>query len=375
MSDTDLERRLREALQREALQVSPRNRLDAIRARTQLPELHRRTRSPWLVPLGAAAAVALVAAVVWGSGVLPDGRQALPATTTGSSTAPPQPTTTGTSAPAPTGSTRPGTPSGTSTSPTATVLRAVPVYYAALEGGPDSRLALFREFVGMPQPERADPALAATQAAQLAVGRDYDSGTRERDLWPDVTVPSVAVSATRITVTLSGPGERTTDQRADRLAVQQLVWTVQAAVGKGNLPVRFRLADGGSDPLLGRFPLDRTYTRPAADRQYEDLAAIWVDAPGAGAVVPADKPVMATGSACVFDAALSWWLLRVDETGGGTTRVDRGSTTASSTCPVRGTWSLPLGTLPGGDYVLSVLATSPEDGSPLAEEQRSFTVR
>ena len=124
----------------------------------------------------------------------------------------------------------------------------------------------------------------------------------------------------------------------------------------GTIPVRFELADG-SDAMFGTQPVDRTYNRPPSrDLYHEDLAPIWVTAPTRGQVLPADRVVTVGGEACVFEATVSWELLRDGDV------VDEGFVTASVGAPGRGTYEIRLGSLVPGSYAVRVFELSAEDG-------------
>ena len=91
--------------------------------------------------------------------------------------------------------------------------------------------------------------------------------------WGGVGVEDVAVTAERITVTLSGPGPSDVDDETARISVQQLVWTAQGAVGQGPIPVRFVVAD----PVVLDEPAEAgdaaRYATATAQRSYAvDLA-------------------------------------------------------------------------------------------------------
>ena len=80
MFDSDLERQLRESLHRDAERISPRDRRTEILAMvhddTRLAEPRRR----WLMPVAAAASVALIGgAIAFGVSNTGDGLQATPA--------------------------------------------------------------------------------------------------------------------------------------------------------------------------------------------------------------------------------------------------------------------------------------------------------
>jgi hypothetical protein len=181
----------------------------------------------------------------------------------------------------------------------------------------------------------------------------------------------VSVSDRLITVDLATPGatDAVVGEEQKRLAVQELVWTAQAAVQRGNLPVRITVR-GEPARLFGSVATDGTFARPAADRLYEDLAPIWVTEPGRDATVPAGTPVTVKGLAIVFEAHLNWELRR------GATKVDSGFTTASVGAPAQGTYEVELGRLPAGQYTVRVFAPSMEGGDRVAaEDSVSFSVR
>ena len=80
------------------------------------------------------------------------------------------------------------------------------------------------------------------------------------------------------------------------------------------------------------------------------------------------NPVSITGSACTFEANVAWELTK------GGDVVSSGATTAATACPDRSDWSLDLGELAPGNYVLKVSDTSAEDGSLIFEDTKAFTV-
>ena len=82
-----------------------------------------------------------------------------------------------------------------------------------------------------------------------------------------------------------------------------------------------------------------------------------------------DEPVTVKGVASVFEATVQWELLR------GGSRVDGGVTTAAQSAPARAPYTFATKPLEPGDYVLRVFATSPQDGSTMAEQRVPFTAR
>ncbi|MFQ6172747.1 Gmad2 immunoglobulin-like domain-containing protein [Oryzobacter sp. R7] len=352
---------LRVALDERAELVEPGDRLAEILARTA-PSHTAGTR--WWMPLAAAAAVLAVVAGVWFG--LPDRRDGVPAGTES-----PRPTASATSpAPSPTAPSPSPTPSSSASTPVGQPA-ALPVYYPAAIGDEARMVRLYREWLTAPGVTRdSDERTRARAAVALAMGSVPVGTDGYLGLWDGVDLVDLAVTTTGITVTLSGPGPSTFPTDTERVGVQQLVWTAQAAVGRGNLPVRFVLADG-SVALFGSQPVDRTYGRPASREEYhEDLAPIWVTAPTRGQVLTAGRSVTVTGEACVFEATVSWQLLR------GGAVVDEGFVTATAGAPDRGTWQVPLGTLDPGDYAVRVFELSAEDGTTVsAETTMPFTVR
>ncbi|MEO7752374.1 MAG: Gmad2 immunoglobulin-like domain-containing protein, partial [Terracoccus sp.] len=287
-----------------------------------------------------------------------------PPTTTAAPTTTAPPTTTTPPPPPPT-TTAPTTPAPPTTTAAPSVTSVVlPVYHLGPVAPTSSTLRLFREFaqgeVGTPvTPD--DRGLAALAAAMGSA----PGGSSYLDPWSSVTPLAVTVGADAITVRLSTGLTGVSDGEA-RLAVQQLVWTVQGAVGKGLLPVTFELADKGGEVAPGQ-PTDRTYTQPTGDAVLDEVSPVWVDDPTRGGTVTAGA-VTVTGVASTFEAAVSWQLLS------GGKPVQSGTATADAAAPARGSYSFDTKPAAAGDYVIRVWATSAKDGSVTAEQRIPFTV-
>jgi hypothetical protein len=222
---------------------------------------------------------------------------------------------------------------------------------------------LFREFVRHDVPRPVTDHARAKAALDLAMNaQPYSNTDGYLQPWSGTKVLSVAVTPARITIRLSNGGAPGFGAEAQRLAVQELVWTAQAAVGKGTIPVRFDLANGDT-ALFGRYPLSQTYNRPPSDQLYTDLAPIWVTSPGRDQVLPAGRPVVVTGQAIVFEATVSWQLRQ------GTTVVKSGHATASAGAPAQGTYSFSLGRLAPGAYSIRVYELSMADGTSVVGEK------
>jgi hypothetical protein len=371
-----VERRLRRALHQEAALMEPTDRLGDILAAAGSGDAGgtddtRRNGPPrWLAPVAAAAAVAVIAGTLW---VATSGDEQAAPPAAPSVTQPPAPTPSQ-SSPSPEPSPSPTTSPTTSPSPSSAPVaeRALlPVYYVGPVGGQREVWRLYREFLRGEVPTTAGDEAKAKGALDLALDAQPFSNTDGYlQPWSGTTVEKVTVTPQRITVRLTNAGSPgVTDADIARVAVQQLVWTAQAAVGKGTIPVTFEIADG-SPKLFGRLPASATYNRPGSrEEYYRDLAPIWVTAPGRDAVLPAGKPVVVKGEATVFEANVSWQLRR------GATQVTTGFATATAGAPGRGEYSFSLGTLPPGSYTIRVFEMSMEGGDKVnAERQVAFTV-
>lgn len=80
------------------------------------------------------------------------------------------------------------------------------------------------------------------------------------------------------------------------------MWTAQAAVGRGDLPVTVR-APGGQR-LFGLLDPSRTWTRAGTPPEF--LCDLWVDSPAPGASVSVSRPVTVRGQAVAFEANVEW---------------------------------------------------------------------
>jgi hypothetical protein len=369
----DLERRLSEALRREAERITPRDRRTEILAMAHDDTQKVGPARRWLIPVAAAASVALIGAVAWGVSNGGGNQQAAPAvthpatsTTTPTRQSPTQPAP----APVPVPSPSPSpatTPHGSGAG--ATTQMALPAYFVGASSAAGDRFGLYREFVPTAVPLGATPAQKAQAAVAVAMNaQPFTNYEPYLQPWSATSVKSVTVTPSLITVTLSGPGAKGFTAAQTRLAVQQLVWTAQAAVGKGAIPVKFVVADG-SQKLFGTYPVSQSYNRPAPALQYEVLAPIWITSPVRDQVFPAGTAVLATGQSCAFEGTTQWQLTK----GGKVVR--SGVTLASSGCPTRGTWQVKLGALPAGGYRFRMYEVSMKDGQVIAETSKPFTVR
>jgi hypothetical protein len=361
-----VERQLRQALATDAARVRPHDRLDAIlgAAHDAGPAAGGSSTAGrrWLLPVAAAAAVAVIAGGIWVANRPDHPPQPLPPVNTSRGTAPTTPSQSATTPPSGTSTSTRGTgaPPATQTS--------LPVYFVGPIGDSKPTYKLFREFVrtsvGATPSDRAKAALVLAINAQ-----PYSNTDGYLQPWSGQTIGAVRVTPQLITVDLANAGnpDAAVTQEVRRLAVQELVWTATAAVQK-SVPVRFTV-NGSPAALFGTIASTGSFTRPAAAESWRDLAPIWVDSPTRDQVLPAGKAVTVTGQATVFEASLAWDLRR------GATTVKQGHTTASIGAPDRGQYSIELGVLPSGTYTIHVWEPSAKDGSVQAERSTSFTVR
>jgi len=364
MNTDDLEHRLREVLHREANRINPHERGTEILAMAQHKnQQNAQNAEParrWLIPVAAAASVALIGAVVWGVSNTGGSQQATPAVNTTSTTAP---SVAAVPVPSP-------SPAGTANGSVAGATQVtLPAYFVGANSVGGTKFGLYREFVRSAVPAGATPARKAKAAVAVAMNaQPFTSYEPYLQPWSGTSVNTVAVTPSLITITLSGPGASGFTAAQTKLAVQQLVWTSQAAIGQGNTPVKFNLANS-SPKLFGTYPTTATYNRPAKDLQFEVLAPIWITSPVRGQVFAAGASVVAAGQSCAFEGTTQWQLKK------GGTVVKSGVATASSGCPTRGTWQVKLGALAAGSYTFRMYESSMENGSVVAETSKPFTVR
>lgn len=354
-NESDFERQLRESLRLDAERVNPRDRRTEILAMahddTKVAQPTRRR----FIPLAAAASVALITAITWGvsnSGGTPQGALT------------PRPVP-------PAGSTSPSpSPAFSPSAPGATSQVALPAYFVGATSGAGDKFGLYREFVQGTVPVDATPAQKAAAAVAVAMNaQPFTNFEPYVQPWSGQSVKDVTVTPSLITITVSGSGASGFTSEQTRLAVQELVWTAQAAVGQGTIPVKFAVADGSST-LFGTYPTSQTYNRPAKDLQYYDLAPIWITSPERDHVYKAGTSVVVTGESCAFEATTQWQLKK------GSTAVRSGFTTATSGCPTRGTWKVDLGALAAGDYSFRMYEVSMKDGTGIvAETSKPFSVK
>ncbi len=236
--------RLSELISRTADGIEPGDGLTAIRSRTRdTKETPMSSSKNWMYAVGGAIAgtAAVIVAIAAVSQLNDDGGDSTPVASSTKTSKPDSPK------PTPTES---ATDTPTSADPSATgqpVEGPVPVYFAG--DGPHGTV-LYREFqpgIGM------DPVAQSAMAAVAGPAQDPDY----RTLWPSGTQAQASYDGDVITVDLTGPdGSALHDRPSDLtgrdadLAVQQLVYSVQGAVG-ARAGVQLLLDGQHSDKVLG----------------------------------------------------------------------------------------------------------------------------
>src|SRR5665647_1404573 len=182
MMDSDIERQLRESLRRHAERITPRERRTEILAMVHEQAETSEPRRRWLIPVAAAASVALIGAIAWG--VANTGNQQV--TPAGTSTA----STTGTA---------------TSNATAATTQVALPAYFVGASSGTGDTFGLYREFVRTAVPAGATPAQKAKAAVAVAMNAQLFTNLEPYvQPWSGQSVKDVTRTPNEITITLSG---------------------------------------------------------------------------------------------------------------------------------------------------------------------------
>lgn len=282
--------------------VEPQDGLMAIRTRTRTtirPGIKENTMNnvrTWLVTgLGGAVATAAVIGGVW----LATGDDDANSDEPGPGNTPTQ-----------TPTDDPTTPTDDPTGPALQTFENVPVYFVGETGHGDR---LFREFGTAQGESKLD---AAVDAAILgdAVDSDYLSN------WPQTEATST-YDGEIITIDLAGeaihdlPDGMTAEQAG--LALQQVIYTAQAAVGEGRKPVQFLIDGGHSDMVLGEPTSEPLAEAPVLDT----LSHVSVTTPEEGDIVSGDT-LEVTGVANSFEANVG---LRLEDADGNEVAVGYGT--------------------------------------------------
>lgn len=272
----DLNRLLSDAVDH----IEPRSGIEAIRSRTSTTkESPMAIVRPWFLgAFGAAVATAAVitAVVVVGGDDPAANKDPDPAPPGRESTEPTQ---------------SPTEDETQTTTPPAVTGAPAPVYWV---GDTARGLGLYREFLA----STGDDVLAfsVTRAVDGApLDPDYRSG------WPeDAEVLGASSDGNEVEVDLTGnihDRPAGMSEEAAQIAIEQVIYTAQAAVGEGRLPVRFLLDGGITDQVLGVQTNEPLANGPVL----ETLSLVNLDTPQEGDVITGDS-LEVSGVANSFEA-------------------------------------------------------------------------
>ena len=205
-------------------------------------------------------------------------------------------------------------------------------------------------------------------AVEVVVGALVDGRLRPTDpdystLWGtgENTLRSTTREGSTLVLDVS-LGGLSVGAEAESIAIAQLVWTA-TAIDPTIESVRLTVNGASVDALAGHVDVTGPFSREAPETV---LSPVQIDEPTHGTAL--SSPVSASGVACVFEAAFTWRMEGPD----GETR--EGAGMAAEACPARAPWSLDLGDLSPGAYVLTVVELSARDGSIASSDSKSCTV-
>jgi hypothetical protein len=355
--DRHTEDELRWLLSDAVADIDPADALDSIHDRTKVTPMS--ARRPWLFAVGGAvvATAAVVTAVAFAGGSL-TGADSDPGPAGQTSSSPAEPDPSPSQEP-----TEPEPSEATTSEPPVSSSDPVPVYFA---GETPQGTRLFREF----QPGSGDDALLAAALATVegtALDGDY------RSLWPaGSSVASVTSDgADVLTVDVTGaprtkPAAMTAEQA--QLALQQVVYSVQAAHGQGRVGVQLLLDGERTDQVLGQPTSEPLANAPIL----ETLSMMNITSPGEGDAV--SGVFEATGVNNSFEATVIWQVLDGDKV------VAEGFGTAAGWGPDKlfpWTVEVDLSELEPGDYTFVAMNDDPSGGTEGAgphSDSRRITV-
>lgn len=157
-------------------------------------------------------------------------------------------------------------------------------------------------------------------------------------------------------------GKLNVGSESEMRAIDEIFWTI--AKFMPHITQMNLLVDGkGVESLAGHVDTTKTFI---LEPSYDVLNAIQITSISEGEQVV--SPIIVSGEACTFEAAVAWKLSQ------GGVLVKSGSVLAKEACPTRSTWSLNLGILLPGSYLLVAQDFSAKDGALVAEDTKNFEV-
>lgn len=351
--DHDTDRQLSALLSDAVSDVEPAPSLDIIRNRTKVTPMS--IRRPWLFAVGGAvvATAAVITAIALAGGSLSG------ADVTGDDSVPPAGQTSTTTDPDTSPSPSEPEPSASETPAESHV---VPIYFA---GDTPDGTRLYREFQ---ETLDSDLGTFAVNAAMTGTATDQDY----RTLWPSGSgIASVTMDEGIVVEIVGAPHDLPADMTAEdaRLAIQQVVYTAQAAFGQGRVPVQLLLDGGHSDQILGQ----PTSEPLANDSVLATLAHVSLTTPSEGQVVHGDT-LHVSGLANSFEANVVVRLQRWE----GTEVMFQEPLTAlgymeDKLFPFEGEFD--ISDVPPGDYVLMAMTDDPSGNGMSHTDTKRITVQ
>ncbi len=205
------------------------------------------------------------------------------------------------------------------------------------------------------------PALA-TLVAALLDGTAKPLDPDYFNLWGNgSSLNSIKIVKSLATVDLH-LGKLNVGSEAEMRAIDEIFWTIarfMPQITQMNL-----LVDGKQvESLAGHVDASKSFT---LESSYDVLNAVQITSISEGEKVIA--PIVVSGEACTFEAAVPWKLSQ------GGVLLNSGSVLAKEACPTRSAWTLNLGTLAPGSYLLTTQDLSAKDGSIVAQDTKHFEV-
>jgi hypothetical protein len=303
--DDQFDELMRRSLAEEADRIEPADHLHDIQARVA-GQRKPAVRRPWAIAAG--AAVVGTAAAIGAFAVLNDSNTktadeptvAGPAGTTTSATAQPGtklPTLPSSAKPAPSQAATelPSTPKARATTEPAVRGQSVPIYWVGKTVGntTGAGIRLYRTFSRV----SGRPAYEAVRLLTDARSDDPDYYT----LWRGAAVSSVTRSDGVVTVDFKVLPKQQLDPDVAEVAVQQLVYTVQGALGDSSQKVQVTEQGRAGSTLFGQVDTSTPFSRAqAADVQ----ALVWITSPVNGEAIK--NLLTVEGVASAFEAQVNW---------------------------------------------------------------------
>ena len=157
-------------------------------------------------------------------------------------------------------------------------------------------------------------------------------------------------------------GKLNVGSEAEMRAIDEVLWTIakfMPQITQMNI-----LVDGKKvESLAGHVDATKTFV---LEPTYAVLNAVQITSLSEGEKVV--SPLTVSGEACTFEATVAWKLSK------GGVLVKSGSVLAKEACPTRSMWTLNLGTLLPGSYLLMTQDFSAKDGSVIAQDTKKFEV-